>query len=106
MTSRTNTATLPRLLFTIASHQFNFLFSHCLIRTNENVSNTSFWVSNVYNQDPQFRDVENYDLRFWSTSPARDIGDALIGTSVLFDLNGNSRMADAMPDAGAYEYQP
>ncbi len=41
-----------------------------------------------------------------SVSPARDIGDYNVALQYPVDLNGNNRLQDGKPDAGAYEWQP
>ena len=42
-----------------------------------------------------------------SISPIRDLGDYTIATEYCpLDLNGNNRLADGKPDAGAYEWKP
>jgi hypothetical protein len=87
-----------------AAHQFNFLVSHCLVKTNENVSNTAYYVSNVYNQDPAFHDVPLYDLSIDATSAAINIGDNVVGALIPLDLSNYLRTTDGTPDAGAYEF--
>jgi hypothetical protein len=83
---------------------FNYLFSHCLLKTSHNVSNTNHFLQNVYNQDPAFADIPNNDLHIGASSAAKDIGDSLI--IVATDLDNFPRPYGASPDAGAYEYHP
>ncbi|MFV0392509.1 MAG: choice-of-anchor Q domain-containing protein [Paludibacteraceae bacterium] len=47
-----------------------------------------------------------YNFMLDSISPARDIGDYNVALLYPVDLNGNSRIQDGKPDAGAYEWQP
>lgn len=86
--------------------QFNYFFSHCLIRTNVNVTSISHFQNNVYNLNPAFADVSNYDLHINAGSAAIDIGDNAIGLLVPFDLDNLSRFTNGIPDAGAYENVP
>ena len=83
--------------------QFNYLFNHCLIKTNVNVSNTTHFQACTYNQNPNFHDTENYDLHLDAGSAAIDIGDNTIGLLVPFDLDNISRFVNGLCDAGAYE---
>lgn len=66
----------------------------------------------VRNQNPQF-DYDNskriYDFHIDSTSAARYIGNPTYIMQVpvcAFDLEGNNRMNDSLPDAGAYTWMP
>lgn len=83
---------------------FNYFFSHCLLRTNVNVSNTNHFLMNIYNQDPRFHDIPNSDLHIDAGSPAIDIGDP--GFIIATDLDGYNRPYNSIPDAGAYEWHP
>jgi hypothetical protein len=56
-----------------------------------------------------YLDSENlvyYNFRPDSVSPARNIGNLETAKKYPFDLNGNNRLEDNKPDAGAYEWQP
>lgn len=85
--------------------QFHFLFSHCLIKTNVNVSNANNFLNNRYNTDPAFADLSNYDVHLKPNSDAINRGDPAIGALYPFDLDNNLRTVDGTPDAGAYEFQ-
>ena len=86
--------------------QFHYFFSHCLIKTNVNVSSVSHFLSNRYNLDPNFHDLANYDLHINAGSAAIDIGDNTIGLLVPFDLDNLPRFNNGICDAGAYENAP
>lgn len=89
----------------VSGLQFHYYFSHCLIKTNVNVSNTShFDPQNWYNLDPQFADIPNNDLHIGSGSPAIDKGDAT--HSNANDLDNSLRPYNGIPDIGAYEWHP
>jgi hypothetical protein len=47
-----------------------------------------------------------FDFTPDSVSPARNIADYAVAEQFPLDLNGNPRLADGQPDAGAYEWQP
>ena len=88
-----------------APFQFNYFFKNCLIKTNVNTSNTAHF-QNIYFGQPIFHDPTNNDLHISITSAGKDLGDLVTGGLVPNDLGGNPRMADGLPDIGAYEYQP
>lgn len=50
--------------------------------------------------------LEYYNFMPDSVSPARDIADPDVAKLYPVDLNGNNRLEDGKPDAGAYEWQP
>ena len=52
-----------------------------------------------------YGDYNYYDFQLDSVSPARGIGDLETAAQYPFDRNGNNRLADGAPDAGAYEWQ-
>jgi hypothetical protein len=86
-----------------ASTQYHYFFSHCLLKTNVNVSSVSHFLNNTYNQDPAFSDPANNNLHIDSASHAIGIGDPVIGGLVPFDLDNVFR---ATYDAGCYQYVP
>ncbi|MBN8702454.1 MAG: hypothetical protein J0M08_05290 [Bacteroidetes bacterium] len=85
--------------------KFYYKFDHCLLKTDINTSSAYHFKNNVLNQEPYFGDVGNVSMGINSNSAARNIGDLQIGTNYPVDFNTNSRIADGMPDAGAFEYQ-
>jgi hypothetical protein len=84
----------------------NYRFDYCLTRIDTD--------SLDYGSDPLFSNILNnenplfdsipvvYELD--SLSPAIDAGLPSHAVLVPFDLNGNSRLDDAAPDLGAYEW--
>lgn len=85
---------------------FNYRFDHCLVKLADSVdvSNSENFISLTKNIDPKFDSISIYNYVPDSLSPARDIGDRTYGERVPFDLNQVSRLSDAAPDLGAYEY--
>ncbi len=74
-------------------------FRHNLLRTTDAAFNEK---ENILGSDrhlPGFRNIELYDYRPDSLSPAIDAG---VVSSIELDLEGQSR--DGQPDMGAYEY--
>lgn len=57
---------------------------------------------------PSYDEIKDiyFDFMPDSVSPARGIADPGIAAQFPLDLNGNSRLTDGAPDAGAYEWQP
>ena len=86
--------------------QLNYLMDYCLTRIHEDslrYLNDPLITNIINNQEPLFDSIPVfYELD--SLSPAIDAG--LPGHAVGFplDLNGNSRLNDAAPDLGAYEW--
>ena len=86
--------------------QFNYFFKNCLIKTNVNTSNPAHFLNNIINLNPVFHDPGNNDLHISISSAGKDMGDVVTGNQVQFDLDANLRIADGLPDIGAYEYEP
>jgi hypothetical protein len=86
--------------------EFNFNFDHCLVKLANtfNVSNTNQYNELIRNADVLFTDTENYNYVPDSLSPIRNIGDPIYSKDIPYDLNNVSRLSDAGPDLGAYEY--
>jgi hypothetical protein len=83
---------------------FNFVFDHCLLKTNKNTSDGAHYISCIINKDPGFLDPLTYNYEIDSISPARGNGSTFISLQFLQDINGNSRNLSS--DIGAYEYVP
>lgn len=81
---------------------FNYLFDHCLIKTENDTSDPTYWISIIKNQDPVFEDVGANNLQLKSNSAAADMGKG--GVLPAQDIDGNTRDAST-PDIGAYEIQ-
>lgn len=58
-----------------------------------------FYSNMIWNQDPQFKNPQEYDFTFWWTSPLIGAGSV---TGITTDIKGNLR--DGSPDIGAYEF--
>jgi hypothetical protein len=85
----------------------HYKFENCLLKTTPAQGN---FFSCLYNQDPYFKDASAQDYRLSATSAAIDIGTQSIlygfQVNILYDIIGNSRLANPPPDAGAYDYSP
>lgn len=65
--------------------------------------NDTVFVRDVYN----YKKEGYFDFMLDSISPARDtVADPQISSQYPLDLKGRSRLADGLPDAGAYEWYP
>lgn len=94
---------------------YNGTFSNSYIRKNKpepvppmfsnvtwyNMKDTVF-VNSYFDREK----LNYYNFMPDSLSPARGIGDYDIASQYKYDLNGNDRLKDGKPDAGAYEWQP
>jgi len=94
--------------------QYNGIFDHCYIKKPDSLALPQF--TNIRwseKNDTVFKSI-NYDLikntsfDFTpdSVSPARGLADPKVASQYPIDLNGNSRLTDGAPDAGAYEWKP
>ncbi len=84
--------------------EFTLTFDHCLLKTEDDLSNTDRYINCIKNEDPLFVDyaLNNYQLD--SISPAIDFGSIEIANTVPFDIKGVSRTES--PDLGAYKWVP
>ena len=85
---------------------FNYYFSNCLVNSVEEVNDQ---IENViWQKDDKFTLLDSrlqlYNFNIEETSAARNIASHEDAQLYPFDLNGNSRLQDEMPDAGCYEY--
>ncbi|HTX89512.1 MAG TPA: choice-of-anchor Q domain-containing protein, partial [Bacteroidales bacterium] len=79
-----------------------YTFDHCLLFTKRNITAApDQFISCLVNEDPKFLDIQNFDYRIDSISPAIDKG---IPMGVPFDILGVDR--GSTPDLGAYEWAP
>lgn len=80
-----------------------FMISHCAIKlepqsTDANIYNLS---TILWNQDAQFKNIEENDFKFWSTSPLVNTADPGTPTTSFADILGIPWTGT--PDIGAYE---
>ena len=104
-------------IMTRFSDEYHGKFSNSYIRNEEAKTGTAMfdhihW-NNKSKTDTVFvntyldeKKLIYYNFMLDSVSPARNIGDIEVAKKYPFDLNGNSRLEDNKPDAGAYEWQP
>ncbi len=92
--------------------RYHGAFSHCYFRcdslTLPQFTNMTYYKAQdtvFVNTYVAYGDYSYYDFRLDSVSPARGIADPDIAAQYPFDRNGNNRLADGAPDAGAYEWQ-
>jgi hypothetical protein len=102
--------------FSLASRyteQYKGVFDHCYIRKPDSLKLGQFtnirWFQRT---DTVFKSirydyVKNTYFNFTpdSVSPARGLADIILASQYPIDLNGNNRMEDDEPDAGAYEWK-
>ena len=84
----------------------NVNFSHSLVKMlpdrAEGFSH-AFDESVIFNEDPAFIDVSEYNYQLDSLSVAVDKGSADVARDFPKDINGNNRLDDDAPDMGAFE---
>jgi len=99
----------PEFLLENEGSVFNYKFTNCLLRFdndnlegtgNYNFNNTLFYVDNVFNQDPDFKDPFENRMQIGSDSKAKGIGSS--DFSVSNDILGSPRSGAI--DAGAYNF--
>ena len=91
---------------------FNFKFTNCLIRFDDNSNNftganydfndTSKYEGNIFNQDPNFKDVDLNELIIGDESAANGQGLASFASQVPFDILNVNRTSST--DIGAYQH--
>ncbi len=100
----------PEFLLENEGNQFNFKFTHCLLRfDNDNLSgsgNYNFndalhYEGNRFNQNPNFESAFENLMRIGQNSAANDLGLLAFADQVPFDLLNMSRISE--PDSGAYQ---
>jgi len=82
---------------------FNYLFDHALLKTQNNTSNTNFWLNIITNSDPNFVSTSDNDYHLESESAAINKGKA--GVLPPKDLDEVIRDA-SIPSLGVYEFVP
>lgn len=90
------------------------IFDHCYIKKPDSLKLVQFTkIRWSQRNDSVFKSIR-YDLdkktyfNFTpdSVSPARGLADPKVAAQFSIDLNGNNRLKDGAPDAGAYEWVP
>src|SRR5690554_2551373 len=86
---------------------FNFKFTNCLIRFQDNNNNftgpnynfndLALYEGNVFNKTPDFKDTDNNQMIIGNDSKANNIGNIVFAGQVPNDILGSSRMAS--PDS-------
>lgn len=95
-----------------AAVAFNFKFTNCLIRFQNNnnnftepnydLTNTAHYEGNIFNLDPNFKDASKNWLMIGDDSPANNRGAALFASQVPTDILNVNRTES--PDLGAYQH--
>jgi hypothetical protein len=83
---------------------YSFTFDHCLIKSNDSVSNIAEFENVIFNEDPLFRDPARNNLQLLEESPARNTGNPATALEVPMDILRVNRTLQ--PDIGAYEWTP
>ena len=91
---------------------FNFKFTNCLIRfednngnftgDNYNINNTDHYDDNIFNEDPDFKDPNVNLLIIGEESAGINKGNSIFSNQVPFDIKNTDRAA--APDLGAYQH--
>nr|WP_320118445.1 choice-of-anchor Q domain-containing protein [uncultured Marinifilum sp.] len=78
---------------------------NCLLRlsSSETTEYSSVFSDCIFNEDPLFTDVENFNFTLTSESPCINNGQSEYGNLYPSDLLGVSRISNT-PDLGAYEF--
>lgn len=90
---------------------FNFLFKDCLIKVDNNETQSSLpeFVNCIVNKTPDFEDEFKNDFHLKINSNAIDAGDINIVNTLIphigKDLDNSFRTVDGKPDLGVYEYK-
>lgn len=89
-----------------SSPTFNYEFKNCLIKAGSDLitTNTNHWINIFKNEMPGLKDPTNEHFELDTLSFCINKGDLNIGALFPWDINGNSRISDNMPDLGAYEF--
>jgi len=94
-----------------AGGTFNYMFDHCLLKTTLDISDPTHFISTEKNNEPWFKDPALYEFEPDSTlSAVINKGSFEVVNTSVFDITKDirqkSRMEDAAPDLGAYEFVP
>ena len=83
-----------------------YYFDHCLVKLNPadfNLQDANHFNNVINLDDPEFMDIQSNDYSLDTLSPAKDAGLYDIALQFPIDLAGESRIADGLPDLGAFE---
>jgi hypothetical protein len=83
-----------------------YFFDHSLLKVDPgefNLSDESHFSQVINLKDPEFMDIGTNDYRLDTLSPAKDMALMEIALQIPTDLAGEDRLADGLPDIGAYE---
>jgi len=97
-------------------NEYKGIFNHCYIKKTEPLLFPQFTNTNIRwsaKNDTVFKSISyNLDLNTYynfmpdSVSPARGLADPDFAAQYPLDLNGNNRLTNGTPDAGAYQWMP
>ena len=105
----------PEFLLENEGSVFNFKFSNCLLRFDNNnlegtgnysFNNTTFYDGNIFNQDPDFENPFENLMRIGDDSGANGNGNPIFAAQVPKDIlfvNRPTDLVNGEPDCGAYE---
>jgi len=65
---------------------------------------SSVFTNCLFNEDPDFLDLEEFNFALNAESPAINNGNIEFGSTYFFDLAGNRRDNDIAPDMGCFEF--
>ncbi|HPE42841.1 MAG TPA: hypothetical protein PKV88_02075, partial [Bacteroidales bacterium] len=88
----------------VSSADTNYVFENCLIKTERRIADWPGFVNSIANENPLFKDYENFNYRPDTLSPVIGKGKPEFAQEVPFDLDGVSRTES--PDLGAYQFVP
>jgi hypothetical protein len=100
---------IEELLFSFdEAANYNYLFDHCLLKTEKDISSEENFINCLKNEDPLFKSYQEGDYALDTLSPAIDYGTLdVINTSAIDlskDILGINRLPE--PDVGAFEFVP
>jgi len=85
----------------------NIIIENSLLKlSNEKIIEYKEYLSNnSFNTNPLFEDVKNLLFYLTEKSPARAIANTNYSIDLPYDIMGNSRINNVLPDLGCYQYQ-
>lgn len=88
-----------------SSGQFNYRLDHCIVKTTEETTDTTFYSSAIVNPVNEDLFVSPFDADYHLRlgSPAINRGSPNFTVSTPMDLDGKDRTSDEAPDLGVYE---